>query len=61
MPGKPVAQRVKLTGISVSVPEMQHPLAIYPVEAGGELTIPLTLMHDFPAMLPLAIVLRRVE
>jgi len=34
-------------------------LASYPVPAGGRLVIPLDVTHDYPAMLPLGIVLRK--
>lgn len=34
-------------------------IASYRVKAGEELAIPLTLMHDFPAMLPLGITMRK--
>ncbi|MHB0936431.1 MAG: hypothetical protein ACYDCO_03000 [Armatimonadota bacterium] len=34
-------------------------LASYPVPAGGRLIIPLDVTHDYPAMLPLGIVLRK--
>jgi len=38
-----------------------HALASYPVPAGRSLVIPLDVTHDFPAMLPLGIVLRKAS
>lgn len=38
-----------------------HALATYPVPADESLVIPLDVTHDYPAMLPLGIVLRKAE